>query len=174
MRQWSGFTQLNYKHQAYIGIGSNVGNRVENCLKAITAIDACEGCMVDARSPLYETEPVEFETQDWFINGVLKIRTCLQPETLLARLQAIEQGMGREQGGLRFGPRIIDLDILFFDRRIIETDRLQIPHPRLHQRRFVLKPLCSIAPELVHPVLKKTASSLLKGLQDGEKKVNII
>jgi len=82
--------------------------------------------------------------------------------------------MGREPGGLRFGPRIIDLDILFFDRRIIETDRLQIPHPRLHQRRFVLKPLCSIAPELVHPVLKKTASSLLKGLQDGEKKVNII
>ncbi|NVM57476.1 MAG: 2-amino-4-hydroxy-6-hydroxymethyldihydropteridine diphosphokinase [Desulfobacterales bacterium] len=157
---------MNYKHVAYIGVGSNVGDKADNCRKGISAVGACEGCLMEAQSPLYETEPVEFESQEWFINGAVRVRTCLEPEALLVQLQAIERAMGRGVGA-----RILDLDMLFFDDRILRTGKLQLPHPRSHQRRFVLKPLCHIAPELVHPVLGQTIQSLLFDLKDGEKKV---
>ena len=152
-------------------MGSNVGHKADNCRKGISAIGACEDCVLEAQSPLYETQPVELEAQDWFVNGVASVRTCLEPEPLLVRLQAIELAMGRRPEGPRFGPRILDLDILFFDDRIIRTSKLQLPHPRLHQRRFVLRPLCDIAPELVHPVLGRMVRSLLSNLKDDEYKV---
>ena len=165
------YESLPYTHTAYIGVGSNIGDKAENCRRAIAAIDRCEGCTVEAKSPLYETEPVHLECQDWFVNGVARIRTDLKPETLLVRLKAVEHGMGRRPGGDKFGPRTLDLDILFYDDRILRTRWLQIPHSRLHQRRFVLKPLCNIAPELVHPVFGQTVQSLLSDLRDGGKKV---
>ncbi|MBW1741021.1 MAG: 2-amino-4-hydroxy-6-hydroxymethyldihydropteridine diphosphokinase [Deltaproteobacteria bacterium] len=162
---------MDYRHTAYIGVGSNLGNKADNCRKGITAIDRCEGCMVEAQSPLYETEPVYLEHQDWFVNGVAKIRTDLGPEVLFAQLKAIEHAMGRRPGEVRFGPRILDLDILFYDDCILRTELLQIPHPRLHERRFVLRPLCNIAPDLVHPMLGQTVRSLLEDLKDGGKRV---
>ena len=164
---------MRYRHTAYIGVGSNIGDKVENCRKGIAAMNGCEGCMVEAQSPLYETEPVHLECQDWFVNGAVRIRTALEPETLLERLKAIEHAMGRQPGEVRFGPRTLDLDILFYDDRILRTRLLQIPHPRLHQRRFVLRPLCKIAPELAHPVLGQTVDSLLSDLKDGEKRTRL-
>ena len=163
-----------YTHTAYIGVGSNVGNRADNCQKGIGAVAALDGCLLEIRSPLYETEPVDLKDQNWFINGVFMVRTCLEPKALLIRLQAIEQAMGRRLEGPRFGPRVLDLDILFFDELVLQTTQIHIPHPRLHQRRFVLKPLCDIAPELVHPVFVKPVRSLLSGLKDGENKVTLV
>ena len=161
---------LPYTHTAYIGVGSNLGDKADNCRKGIAAVNRCEGCMVETQSPLYETEPVHLECQDWFVNGVARIRTDLEPETLLARLKAIEHAIGPRPGEVRFGPRALDLDILFYDDRILHTRLLEIPHPRLHQRRFVLRPLCNIAQELVHPVFGQTMQSLLSDLKDGNKK----
>ncbi|MBW2260260.1 MAG: 2-amino-4-hydroxy-6-hydroxymethyldihydropteridine diphosphokinase [Deltaproteobacteria bacterium] len=158
-------------HIVYIGIGSNVGDKVDNCRKGIVAIDDSEGCAVEARSPLYETEPVYLESQDWFLNGVIRIRTDLEPEALFTRLKAIEHSMGRRPGGARFGPRVLDLDILFYEDRVLNEGMLQIPHPALQERRFVLEPLCDIAPGLVHPVLGQTIKSLLSDLEDGGKEV---
>lgn len=165
---------MDCKHQAYIGMGSNLGHRADNCRKAMAALAACKGCVLEAESPLYETEPVDFENQSWFINGVARVRTCLEPEALLQQLQAIERAMGRRPEGRKFGPRILDLDILFFNDWIVNTAEVRFPHPRLHQRRFVLKPLCDIAPELVHPVLGETIRSLLSSLEDGEKRVVLL
>ena len=159
------------KHTAYIGIGSNIGDKADNCFNGIAAIDKCQGCSVRARSPLYETEPVHFQDQDWFVNCVAGIRTDLEPEALYKRLKEIEYAMGRRQGEARFGPRILDLDILFYDDLVFHTGLLRIPHPRLHQRRFVLMPLCDIAPEFAHPALGRTIQALLHDLQDGDKKV---
>lgn len=159
------------KHTAFIGVGSNVGDKADNCRKGIAAIGECEGCMVEAQSPLYETEPVYVESQDWFMNGVIRIRTDLKPKVLFEQLKVIEHAMGRRSGGARFGPRILDLDILFYDDRVLRAGSLRIPHPSLHERRFVLRPLCDIAPELVHPVLGQNAKSLLSNLKDEGKKV---
>jgi 2-amino-4-hydroxy-6-hydroxymethyldihydropteridine diphosphokinase len=107
------------------------------------------------------------------MNGVARIRTDLEPEALFARLKEIEHAMGRRPGEARFGPRILDLDILFYDERVLHKGSLEVPHPRLHERRFVLEPLCDIAPELVHPVFGQTVQSLLSGLKDGGKKVTL-
>lgn len=163
-----------YNHEAYIGVGSNLGQRADNCRKAMGALAACKGCVLEAESPFYETEPVDFEDQSWFINGVARLRTCLEPEALLQQLHAIERAMGRRREGRKSGPRILDLDILFFNDWIVHTTDLQFPHPRLHKRRFVLQPLCDIAPELVHPVLGETIRSLLASLEDGEKRVILL
>lgn len=128
---------------------------------------------MEAQSPLYETEPVYLEGQDWFVNGVARIRTDLEPEVLFERLKEIEHAMGRRPQEVRFGPRILDLDILFYDERVLRKGSLEVPHPRLHERRFVLEPLCNIAPELVHPVFGQTVQSLLSDLKDGGKKVTL-
>jgi 2-amino-4-hydroxy-6-hydroxymethyldihydropteridine diphosphokinase len=162
---------LGYNSTAYIGIGSNVGDKAENCRKGIAAIDETEGCAVEAESPLYETEPVYVESQDWFLNGAIRIRTDLEPEALFTRLKEIEHSMGRRPGGDRYGPRVLDLDILFYGDRVLNEGMLQIPHPALQERRFVLEPLCDIAPGLVHPVLGQTIKSLLSGLEDEGKQV---
>ena len=159
------------KHLAFIGVGSNVGEKAHNCRKGIEAIHKSEDCVVEAQSPLYETEPVYLEGQDWFVNGVARIRTHLDPSPLLERLKIIEHDMGRQPGGVRFGPRILDLDILFYDDLILQGAGLQIPHPKLHERRFVLQPLCDVGPDVVHPVFGQTIQSLLSELKDGGKSV---
>ncbi len=159
----------NKVHTVYIGVGSNIGKKVDICREAIDAVNACESCLLDRQSFFYETEPVGMEDQDWFVNGVFRICTSLEPQALHKQLQAIEQRLGRRQEGPRFGPRILDLDILFFDDLIMQTAKLQIPHPRLHKRRFVLRPLCDIAPELMHPKIGQTVHWLLSNLTDKKK-----
>jgi 2-amino-4-hydroxy-6-hydroxymethyldihydropteridine diphosphokinase len=161
-------------HTAYIGVGSNVGSKADNCRKGVEAINGIEGCTVQVQSPLYETEPVYLDDQEWFVNGVSRIGTDLAAQMLFENLKRLEQLMGRRPGGARFGPRVLDLDILLYNDRVLRSGSLEIPHPRLHERRFVLKPLCDIAPELIHPVLGKSIRSLLSGLQDGGKSVTIL
>ena len=142
----------------HIGIGSNLGNRQENCLEAIKRLEQ-HGVTVLKRSSLIETEPWGVTDQPRFINLAIEAETDLAPDELLLLLKNIERSMGRVQTA-HWGPRVIDLDILFYDDRIIDSPGLQIPHPHLHERDFVLMPLTEIAPEKVHPVLKKKVSEL--------------
>jgi 2-amino-4-hydroxy-6-hydroxymethyldihydropteridine diphosphokinase len=104
--------------------------------------------------------------QDWFINGAVRIETTLSPLALLDRLQAVQREAGRTADGPRFGPRVLDLDLLMYDRLVLENPRLSLPHPRMHDRRFVLKPLCDIDPFLVHPLIGKDVQSLLAELDE--------
>lgn len=150
-------------HTAYIGIGSNLGNREEHCNEAIQRM-AERGIGITARSSMHETEPWGVRDQPNFINMAVQVRTDLEPRALLDRLKAIERDMGRT-GGTHWGPRIIDLDILLYEERAINEPGLTIPHPNLHERDFVLRPLAEIAPALVHPILKKTIQELLKRVQ---------
>ncbi|MBA7517186.1 2-amino-4-hydroxy-6-hydroxymethyldihydropteridine pyrophosphokinase [subsurface metagenome] len=124
-----------------------------------------EGIEIVDESSIYETEPVGYKEQGWFLNSVVKGKTELSPRRLWKRLEKIEKSIGRESE-IKWGPRIIDLDILFYENKILNGKQLQIPHSELHKRKFVLVPLEEIALELVHPVLKKTISELLRDLKD--------
>ncbi|MBM4137054.1 MAG: 2-amino-4-hydroxy-6-hydroxymethyldihydropteridine diphosphokinase [Nitrospira sp.] len=147
---------------AYIGIGSNLGNREENCHRAIQLLEN-KGIVMRKRSSLYETEPWGVKDQPKFINMAIEIETELEPEELLKTLKDIEKEVGREES-FRWGPRIIDLDILLFDDIILDKDYLRIPHPFMHERDFVLKPLCEIAPDKKHPVIRMSVHDLLQRL----------
>ena len=153
---------------AYIGIGSNLGNALANCLQAIQAITSDRRNRMVGCSPFYKTEPVGKKDQDWFVNGVIAMVTDFHPRELMKFLLTIEKEMGRERGE-RWGPRVIDLDILFYGDQVLNEPGLQVPHPRLHERRFVLIPLKDIAPYLEHPLLAKTISQILADLGEGEK-----
>lgn len=142
----------------YIGIGSNLGDRHENCLRALNLLEK-EGLRLTAQSSAYETAPWGVKSQPMYINLVVRAETTLKPHELLALFKRIEADMGRTQS-IKWGPRIIDLDILIYDDEAIETDELVIPHPHMHERLFVLVPLSEIAPELLHPVLKKKISEI--------------
>ncbi|MBL8706889.1 MAG: 2-amino-4-hydroxy-6-hydroxymethyldihydropteridine diphosphokinase [Rhodospirillales bacterium] len=148
---------------AYLAIGSNLGDRVGNLRRAVAML-APEIVLV-ASSPLYETAPAYVVDQPRFVNGALKVETALAPRALLTKLKDIEQAVGR-QPGLRYGPRIVDLDILFYGDTVSAEDDLEIPHPRLAERLFVLRPLADIAPGLLHPVLKRTVAHLHEALAD--------
>jgi len=145
---------------AYIGIGSNLGNRQENCLRAIELLQK-KGIIVTKRSSLYETEPWGVKDQPRFINMAVEIDTSLEPKELLKILKNIEKELGREKSS-KWGPRIIDLDILLFDDIILNKDNLKIPHPLMHERDFVLRPLCEIAPDIYHPLLKMRMYELMQ------------
>ena len=149
----------------YLSLGSNVGDRAENLNAAIDRLRTLGE--VVAVSSLYETEPVEFTAQPWFLNCAAKLDTEKTPEQLLTGILDIEQQLGRRRGPQK-GPRIIDLDILLFGESIVKAEGLTIPHPAMHERRFVLEPLAEIAPEVRHPVLKRTAQELLDALPTGQ------
>ncbi|MFQ5671560.1 MAG: 2-amino-4-hydroxy-6-hydroxymethyldihydropteridine diphosphokinase [Nitrospinales bacterium] len=151
----------------YIGIGSNMGSPRENCRQAMARLNVRPGITAMGQSSLYETEPVGVEEQNWFVNAVMEIKTDFNPEELLTALLKIEQEMGRVRRE-KWGPRIIDLDILFYGNRIIDTARLKIPHPEAARRRFVLAPLEEINPNLRHPALDKTVRELLAALPNEE------
>ena len=151
---------------AYVGLGSNLGDRAGYLLLAVRGmLDA--GLDVIRLSSIYETEPVEYEEQPAFLNMVAELRgsTLPSPDQMLARLLRIEYALGRKRD-VRMGPRTIDLDLLLFKDQVSDTEFLTLPHPRLHSRRFVLVPLAELVPNLVHPVLGKSLSALLTETKD--------
>ena len=149
----------------YLSLGSNVGEREAQLRDAQIRL-ATTG-RVSAVSPVYETEPVEFTAQPWFLNRALAIQTDLTPQQLMAAILRIEEEMGRLRVQKK-GPRSIDIDILLFDDLVVESEGLTIPHPAMHQRRFVLEPLADIAPQMLHPVFRKTIRELLDALPAGQ------
>jgi 2-amino-4-hydroxy-6-hydroxymethyldihydropteridine diphosphokinase len=149
----------------YLSLGSNVGDRQVQLQDALAKL-AAVGRVV-ATSSFYETEPIEFTQQPWFLNCALALETSQTPQQLMAAILRIEEEMGRRRVQKK-GPRSIDIDILLFDDTIVDSKELTIPHPAMHQRRFVLEPLAEIAPELLHPVLKKTIGELLDSLPPGQ------
>jgi 2-amino-4-hydroxy-6-hydroxymethyldihydropteridine diphosphokinase len=152
---------------AYIGIGSNLGDKKKNCLEALQEILALKNTNHIKTSHWYENEALTLspdEKQPSFVNGVVQIETDLSPQELLSELQAIESKMGRPSEHIRWSPRVIDLDILFYGDIVMTKRRLMIPHPEVSKRIFVLKPLNDIAPAFKHPELKKTVSQLYAAL----------
>ncbi len=143
----------------YLSLGSNQGRREEHLQQAVDALPAA-GVFLKRCSPVYETEPQDVPNQPWFLNVVIEAETELLPMQLLAKTGGVEHALGRERR-LAKGPRIIDIDILFFGRFVIESAKLVVPHPRLHQRRFVLQPLADLAPDLRHPVFLSSIRELL-------------
>jgi 2-amino-4-hydroxy-6-hydroxymethyldihydropteridine diphosphokinase len=148
----------------YLSLGSNLGDRAANLERAITALPGA-GVRVLRRSSLYETEPVDFLAQPWFLNCVVEAGTLLMPMQLLHALQGIERGFGSRKLVAR-GPRVIDLDILFYGASVIRTEEMEIPHPRMVQRCFVLVPLAELAPGLRHPVLGATIVEMIIAAHD--------
>lgn len=150
---------------AYLGIGSNLGDPVENCREALRRISTLTGSELLRRSSLYRTEPVGSDAQGWFVNGAVEIRTSLTALQLLKALQWVERSMGRERVE-RWGPRVIDIDILLFGQEIVNTEALVVPHPEMHRRRFVLEPMNELAAYVIHPLYGVSMKGLLERLED--------
>jgi 2-amino-4-hydroxy-6-hydroxymethyldihydropteridine diphosphokinase len=148
----------------YLALGSNVGNREENLREAVRRLREA-GITVMRVSSIYETEPVDYLEQDWFLNSALQAETDLPPQQLLAKLRKIELAMGSNKPFAK-GPRLIDLDILLYGDETIHTPDLQVPHPRMLERRFVLVPLAEIAPAYRHPSWNATVVELLRKTHD--------
>jgi len=163
---------VNLFHTAYVSVGSNLGNKIENCRNGIAALTRSGQTRIVDQSPIYRTEPVDYLDQDWFVNYVVKIETESDPLALLDTLKSIERAAGRVKNTIRFGPRILDLDIILYDELVLDDPRLIIPHPRMHKRRFVLKPICDIDPEMNHPVLNQSMRSLLNNLDEKEQRIS--
>ncbi|MEI6062445.1 MAG: 2-amino-4-hydroxy-6-hydroxymethyldihydropteridine diphosphokinase [Bacteroidota bacterium] len=149
----------------YFSIGSNQGDRLNCLVKATQLIDLRIGKVL-CFSAVYESAPWGFQADTSFLNQVLQVETELDPHLVLSALLDIEKILGRIRAGLEYSSRIIDIDILFYDELHMEEDILIIPHPRMHLRRFVMEPLASIAPDFLHPILKKPVSELLNILED--------
>jgi 2-amino-4-hydroxy-6-hydroxymethyldihydropteridine diphosphokinase len=152
----------------FLGIGTNLGNRKSNLEQAVARIEEYIGPVLISSS-IYETEPWGFQAKDKFLNQVLEVETELSPSGLLGRILMIESLSGRTRSQKQYTSRLIDIDILFYEDMIFNEESLKIPHPLLHERKFVLVPLCEIAPDLIHPVLKKSAVELLGMCEDNSK-----
>lgn len=156
--------------QVYVGIGANLGNRHASYFQAIDLMAALPATTIARRSSLYESEPIG-DAQRWYLNGVVELATDFEPTALLARLQKIEVDLGRKRTPQtkKWTSRTIDLDILLFETCIVDEENLKIPHPEMHRRRFVLLPLCELAPQVRHPRLGATIAELLAGLTDDKR-----
>ena len=150
---------------AFIGLGSNLGDRKSTLRDALDSLDARPDVEVVRVSELRETKPVGGPPQGNFVNGAAELRTTLEPEELVETLHEVEAEFGRTRE-VRWGPRTLDMDLLLYEDRHIDTPDLKVPHPRLHQRRFVLEPLWDLCPNRKHPVLKKTIRRLLAELDE--------
>ncbi len=154
--------------QAILSLGTNQGNRDENLAKAINLIHTEVGTVI-AVSSIYETEPWGFEAEQWFLNMALMVETDMHPFDLLYKTQAIERSLGRDKktnSTQGYHSRTIDIDIIFFDQRVIKTPELSIPHPLMQKRNFVLKPVAEIAPYFYHPLLELPVIKLLQECED--------
>jgi 2-amino-4-hydroxy-6-hydroxymethyldihydropteridine diphosphokinase len=156
----------------FIGIGSNVGDRLASCREAVRRVGSTPGVRIKKISSLYETEPVDYLEQNRFYNAVIAIETSLSPGALLKSCQAIEHRLGKKIL-IPKGPRTIDLDLLFYDGEIIDEPGLQIPHPALCDRAFVLIPLTEIAPDFIHPALHTSVTQILRRLNTETSRRNI-
>ena len=154
--------------EVFLSLGSNLGDRRASLAGGLAELERC-GVRVTARSSVYETEPVGVDDQPCFLNQVIRGRTRLSPPELLDQCQRIEDAFGRDRHGIRFGPRSLDIDILLFGEQRQEDERLTLPHPRMHERRFVLVPLVEIAPDLVDPRTGTRYGKLLERLDEGKK-----
>jgi 2-amino-4-hydroxy-6-hydroxymethyldihydropteridine diphosphokinase len=150
--------------KVYAGLGSNLGNKRENILSAIDRIDAYEEICIKEKSGFYDTAPVGGPPQPDYVNCVIGLETEVEPQTLLKEFKKIEIELGRKSG-VRWGPRVVDLDIILFGDRIVNDHNLKIPHERMHERVFVLEPLSEISPDIKHPVSGKSISELLETLK---------
>ena len=166
------FSQPHPQHTVYLALGSNLGNRQDHLARALQRLR--EVLSLERVSSLYETEPVGYLDQPLFLNLVCKGTTQLTPQQLLAFAKATEVGLGR-QPSFRNSPRVIDIDILLYDDLHIQEEHLTIPHPRMHERAFVLIPLVEIAPDMIEPASKQEVRTLLANIsQQGVKKVDTI
>jgi 2-amino-4-hydroxy-6-hydroxymethyldihydropteridine diphosphokinase len=150
-------------HTIYLSLGSNIGDRAVNLKQAITSL--APQMRVRKKSHVYETQPWGYTEQDLFLNQAVKATTILEPEPLLKHLKRLEVALGRK-ATFRYGPRLIDIDILFYDDLILETPTVAIPHPHLHERGFVLLPLMDIAPDLIHPVMRRSIREMVAFCDD--------
>lgn len=153
----------------YLSLGSNKGDRVGYIQQANSLLNGFESINVVQSSSLYETEPWGVESENWFVNAVVQVRTSLSPRLLLAQCQKVEAllGRNREQEG-KYGDRNIDIDILFYDNLIMNEPDLVIPHKYMHERAFTLVPMLELAPEMIHPVFKKSINDLYEELENPE------
>ena len=143
----------------YLALGSNLGDRRQNLIQAISALEL-RPIEIVRQSSIYETAPMMLEDQPWFLNQVVEVRTSMFPRQLLHSTREIERQIGRKRT-VAYGPRVIDIDILLYGRTVMSSDELTIPHPRMTERRFVLEPLAELAPRLRHPLLKRSIAELL-------------
>ncbi|RKY22887.1 MAG: 2-amino-4-hydroxy-6-hydroxymethyldihydropteridine diphosphokinase [Planctomycetota bacterium] len=153
------------RHIAYIGLGSNLGDRYSNLARAVDRIRQLPSTLVEGQSGNYLTAPMGPRDQPDFLNSVIGISTEMSPGGLLDALKEIEKSLGREET-YRWGPRLIDIDILLYDEIVIDEEDLKIPHPRMHEREFALEPLCEIAPDALHPAMGKTVEQILRELRN--------
>ena len=159
--------------RAFIGIGSNLGDSRKHCAEAVERLKQIRGCEFIRCSRWYLTSPVGKQDQNWFVNGVACLDSEISARELLGRLLSIEAGMGRVRTE-KWGLRIIDLDLLLYGMDILDEPDLKIPHPYMHLRRFVLVPLAEIDPDVIHPVLAKTASQMLRELKGEDQEVTLL
>ncbi len=158
---------------AYVGVGSNLGDKLVNCLKAIDMVDRIPDCRVTARSDFFRTEPVGVEGHDWYVNGVISLEAGISAHQLLKNLLSIEASLGRKRKQ-KWDPRTIDLDILLFGQDVTGEKNLTVPHPLMHLRKFVLMPLVQLVPNLIHPVLHSTMKELLNNLAEAGQTVSLL
>jgi len=150
---------------AYLMLGSNIGEKSKNLGKAIETL-AKAGNKILGRSSIYETEPWGFQHKEYFYNQLIILQTEFQPEILLLKILEIEEGMGRIRNSKEYEARIIDIDIIYYDKLVLNIETLVIPHPRMTERKFVLRPLLELAPDLVHPVSGKTTWEMYRECKD--------
>jgi 2-amino-4-hydroxy-6-hydroxymethyldihydropteridine diphosphokinase len=159
-------------HKVYLGIGTNLGDREKNLRDSIVKIEKHIGRVLRS-SPVYETAPWGFDAENDFLNMAAEVETSLSPDEIMKQILMIESTLGRDRDQDRYSSRVIDIDILLYDDLVIDQKGLKVPHRLMHERRFVLVPLCEIAPDIIHPVLKKSISSLLTACRDRSKIIKL-